>query len=83
MLNSLLQQSLKLQRKNGEVFEDIHASVQEKIFISDIAIPIEEGDTFEYIQPSGLKQALYVTKVMLFDTGMNSMNHYEISYKKI
>jgi hypothetical protein len=74
-------QRLTLKRKNGQVVEDIKASVQKKIYINDIKLPIEEGDTFEYVLPSGLKRTLLATKVTLYNVG-SQLDHYEIEYVK-
>jgi len=75
-----MKQKLTLWRKDGKMFPDILASVQDKIYINDIMLPIEEGDIFEYLLPSGLKQRLLVTRVTLYDTGR--LDHYEIEYTK-
>lgn len=56
MINNLLKQKLTLKRKNGKVFPNILASVQEKIYINDISVPIEEGDSLVHVLPSGLTQ---------------------------
>lgn len=81
MLDTIMTQRLKLIKKSGEIFDDISASVQEKIYINDIKIPVEEGDAFEYNLPSGLRQKLLVTKVILYHTG-SPLDHYEIEYVK-
>jgi len=82
MLNALMTQKLKLVKKgSNKIFKDIPANVQDKIFINDIKLPIEEGDMFEYKLPSGLKQKLLIVKVTLYN--MNSpLDHYEIEYVK-
>lgn len=81
MLDNFMKQKLKLIRKNGQVIEDVHASVQEVIYINDVKLPVEEGDIFEYKLPSGFKQRVLVTKVTLYS--MNSpLDHYEIEYVK-
>jgi hypothetical protein len=76
-----MKQRLILERKNGEILSDISASVQNKIYINDITLQVEEGDAFEYVLPSGLKQRLLVTKVTLYNMG-RPIDHYEIEYTK-
>ena len=77
----MFNQTLKLKRKNGDIFDSVEASVQKKIYINDIKLPIEKGDHFEYVLPSGLTQNLLVTKVNLYDVG-SSLDHYEIEFEK-
>lgn len=79
-MTSLLNQRLHLVRKNGENFEQIPASVQKKIYVSDITIPVEEGDVFVWSQPSGVKKRMLATKVTLYNMG-SSLDHYEIDYE--
>ncbi len=79
MRNNYLKQELLLTTKDGIVIPRIQASVQDKIYINDITIPIEEGDMFEYILPSKLIRKLLVTKVVLFNVGSH-LDHYEIDY---
>lgn len=81
MFDNLLNQKLTLKRKNGKIYRDVKASVQQEIYINDIKLPIEEGDSFEYALPSGLKQKLLVTKVVLYNIG-SPLDHYEIEYVK-
>lgn len=57
-------QRLKLIKKTGKVIEDIPASVQEKIYINDIKVPIEEGEIFEEIKPYSEKQLSAFAKKM-------------------
>ncbi|MFM2381766.1 MAG: hypothetical protein RLZZ76_533 [Candidatus Parcubacteria bacterium] len=80
-MSSLFKQRLKLIKTDSRVFEEVKASVQEKIYINDITLPIEEGDVFEYVLPSGILQILHVTKVTLYNVG-SSLDHYEITYQK-
>lgn len=81
MFDALLKQRLTLKRKDGKIFLDIPASVQNKIYINNIKLPIEEGDIFENMLPSGLVQRLLVTKVTLYSMG-RPIDHYEIEYVK-
>lgn len=80
-MDHLLKQRLKLIKNDSTVVENIKASVQAKIFISDITLPLEEGDMFEYVLPSGITQRLFVTKVTLFHFD-SPLDHYEIEYQK-
>ena len=81
MPDHFMTQELKLIKKDSSVIESIRASVQEKIYINDIKLPVEEGDIFEYLLPSGLKQRLLVIKVTLYNIG-SPLDHYEIEYVK-
>lgn len=81
MFNNFMTQELKLIKKDSSIAEGIRASVQEKIYINDIKLPVEEGDTFEYVLPSGIKQKLLVTKVTLYNA-RSPLDHYEIEYVK-
>jgi len=77
-----MNQDLRLIKKDLTEIGGIKASVQDKIFINDIKLPIEEGDVFEYVVPSGLKQRLLITKVNLYNLNL-PLDHYEIEYEKI
>lgn len=80
MINQMLRQRLTLERtKTGETIADIPASVQRKIFINRIDLPVEEGDVLVWRQPSGLEKRMLVTNVTLYDTG-SLLDHYEIDY---
>lgn len=81
MFNNFMAQRLELIKRNSKTFKNIPASVQEKIYINDIKLPVEEGDIFEHVLPSGLKQRLLVTRVVLYNTG-SPLDHYEIEYVK-
>lgn len=81
MPDYFMTQELKLIKKDSSIVEGIRASVQEKICINDIKLPVEEGDIFEYFLPSGLKQRLLVIKVTLYNIG-SPLDHYEIEYVK-
>lgn len=79
MFEHLMKQNLKL-IKNGYIIADnIKASVQDKIYINDIKLPIEAGDSFQYILPSGQIQNLIVKKITLYNMG-SPLDHYEIEY---
>lgn len=53
-LDSLMQDKVTLEKKDGARFENIRALVQsDKIFTNDPAIPVEDGDVFEHILPNG------------------------------
>ena len=77
----ILPSTLSLIKKNGKIYEGIQASVQKKIYINDIQLPIEVGDVFEYIVPSGQKLMLTVTDFQLYNFN-SPLDHYEIEYVK-
>lgn len=76
---NLMNQTLRLFRNDGSTIENIKASVQKRIYINDIKVPIEKGDIFQYTQPSGLTKELVVQDLVLYNTGSN-LDHYEIDY---
>jgi len=81
MFEHFMTQELKLVKKDYSVVEGIKASVQEKIYINDIKLSVEEGDIFEYTLPSGVKQKLLVTRITLYNV-RSPLDHYEIEYVK-
>ena len=81
MFEHFMKQELKLVKKDSPEMEGIKASVQDKIYINDIKLPVEEGDIFEHTLPSGVKQSLLVTKVTLYNVG-SRLDHYKIEYVK-
>lgn len=68
--------------KNGRT-EGIRASVQKKkIFIDDVSIPIEAGNTIERTLKNGLTESLEVTDAHLY-SGMGGISDfYEIEYER-
>ncbi len=71
-----MRDNLVLTRKeSGKRIEGIKGSVQNKIYLTDVKIPIEKGDIFEQELPSGLKKRMIVTEVHV-----PMGHHYEIEY---
>ncbi len=79
----LMKDKVILIKQDGRRFEGIKAAVQrDKIFTDDAKIPIEEGDTFERILPSGI-----VERYKILDAGFYSgiggiKSHYQSIVKK-
>ena len=82
MFDKFMNQNLILIKENGTKIEGIKASVQKKIYINDIELPIKEGDTFEFTSSSGEIQRLLVSNVVLYNVG-SPLDHYEVEYKKL
>ena len=78
----LLSDRITILKANGEKFENISASVQKKIYINEVELPIEDGDTIEQTLPSGVVKKLLVTDVNVA-SGMSGPDHVEISYEKV
>jgi len=79
MLNS---HRIRLIKGDGTVIDDVRASVQDKIFINDISLPVEEGDIFEQKLSSGLVRKMVVTKIQLYNMG-SALDHYEITFERV
>ena len=75
-----MNQVLVLIKSDFKEITGIKASVQDKIYIKDVTIPIERGDIFEYKLPSGINRRLHVIKVTPHILGSN-LDHYEIEYQ--
>lgn len=80
--NTLLPDRITIFKANGEKYTNIHASVQKKIYINEVALPIEDGDTLEQALPSGLVKKFVITDVRIA-SGMGGPDHVEISYEKM
>lgn len=81
MLDYFMTEKLILIKKDSKRIEDIKASVQDRIYINDVHIPIEEEDIFEYINPAGITNYFKVTKVIYYNHPQ--LGHIEVDYKKI
>ena len=65
----------------GKRIEGVRASVQrDRIFISDVSIPIDVGDTIERTLANGRTEVLHVTNAHQWSGG--SLSHYEIEYER-
>ncbi len=84
MLRSMLKDRVTLVKRDGRRFEKIRASVQtRKIFSADPKIPIEEGDVFERLLPSGITEQYIVTDPG-FMQGMGSIRaHYQTTVQRV
>ncbi len=79
----LMTDKVSLIKKNGRRFEDIKASVQQdKIFLFDIKIPVEEGDIFERVLPNGILEKYVIHDAGYYEgvAGINS--HYQCHVMK-
>jgi len=80
MISNLFKDKLVLIKQNSSRIEDIKASVQDKIYITDIGIDIVVGDILEYINPAGIKNYLKVMKVTYHSH--HRLGHIEVEYIK-
>ena len=80
MFDYFMTEKLKLIKKDSSTVEDVKASVQDKIYINDTSLPIEEGDLFEYTNPAKVVEYLRITKVQYYNHPR--LGHIEIDYKK-
>jgi hypothetical protein len=78
----LLPDRITIFKANGEKYTNIQASVQKKIYINEVALPIEDGDTVEQSLPSGLVKKFVITDVHIA-SGIGGPDHVEISYEKV
>lgn len=78
-MDHLLKQRLTLIKRNGTIVHDIPASVQDRIYINDLRIPVEEGDVLSYKLPSELERRLLVTKMVVYNLD-SSLDHMELEY---
>lgn|GEM_PF-1385629 len=81
MLDRFMTEQLTLTKKDSRRIEGIKANVQDKIYIKDVSISVEEDDIFEHTNLAGAPHYLKVTKVIYYNHP--SMGHIEINYQKI
>lgn len=63
--------------------EGVRASVQrKKIFIDDVSIPLEAGDSIERELRSGKIEVLLITNVHQWSGGISIQDYYEIDYER-
>ena len=65
----MFNERIKLIKDDGRVFDKVSASVQRKVYIRDMRVPVEVGDTIEQLLPSGITRRLKITKVVPFIGG--------------
>jgi len=82
-LRNMLRDRVALVKQDGRRFEDLRASVQSDMIITDDdKLPIEESDTFERMLPSGLLES-YTIIDRGFMKGMGSIrSHYQSKVRK-
>lgn len=73
---------VKFVKKNGEIIEDISASVQKNKVFLDKCIKVEEGDTIEWTNLLGVKERLLVEYVHIVKDRSGDFHHIEINYHK-
>ncbi len=81
MSNHSIYQNLILIKKNLKKIEGIKASVQDKIYINDTLIPVEEGDIFQHTNSAGIVSNLKAASVIYYNH--STMGHIEIDYEKV
>jgi len=82
-LDSLMRDEVTLIKRDGNRFEHIQASVQrDKIFTNDPAIPIEDGDVFERILPSGIVERYDILDAGFMQGTKGIRPHYQSVVRK-
>ncbi len=79
--DTFMTERLRLIKADGTIIENIPASIQKKIFINDVKIPVEEGDILEFKLPSGIERRLLVTDMVVYATG-SQLDHMELTVVK-
>ncbi|SNZ10642.1 hypothetical protein SAMN05421503_1818 [Terribacillus aidingensis] len=75
---------VKLNKKSGEIIKDIEALVQSNdIFIEDISLPIEEGDSLIRELKNGLKESYIVIDRGFVTDSFDLDAHYQVEVEKI
>ena len=83
VFSDLLTDRVTLVKKSGQRFEDIRASVQNgKIFTDDPQVPIEDGDHFERVLPSGVREVFTVVDAGFYQGSHGMPSHYESKVRK-
>lgn len=76
----LLDSRVVIIKLDGTVIKDVAASVQKKIYLKDITLPVEVGDTVEQLLPSGLMRVMIVTGCRVYDVDDPDINHISLEY---
>lgn len=81
--NSLMRDTISIIKKNGQILNNIKASVQKnKIYINDGKLEIEENDIVIRILPSGIVEE-YIILDIGFHKGFGSIpDNYQMTVKK-
>jgi len=83
IFRSISNDKVSLIKKSGEIITDIAASVQsDNIFIEGSSLPIEEGDTFSRVLPSGLTEKYIVIDSVFFESIHRVPAHYQVKVEK-
>gem|GEM_PF-5674032 len=83
MFNELMNDTVTLKKRNGEIIENIKASVQrDKIFIDDGKLLIEEGDKIVRVLPNGLTESYLILHTGFYDEFQGLPAHYQMKVRK-
>ena len=83
MFLGFLNSKINIIKNDGRTFNDIPADVQESIiFLEDVTIPIEKGDTIERKIPSGVCEKYTVVNPVYYEGFDNIPGHYEIKISR-
>lgn len=83
MFKHLMKDKISLEKQNGEVFNNIQSSVQEnKIYILDSSLKIEEGDRIKRILSNGLEEKYIVINSDFYEKNFSIPAHYELKVRK-
>ncbi len=79
-MDHFMTDNLVLIKKDSSRIKNIKASVQNKIYINDVTLPIVEGDILEHSNSAGIKNFLKVVNAIYYDH--SRLGHIEIEYEK-
>ena len=83
MFSRLMNDRVTLVKRTGQRFENLRASVQSGLIVTDdVEVPVEDGDTFERTLPSGVKESFDVLDAG-FQQGLHRIPaHYQSKVQK-
>ena len=83
MFKEFMNDRVTLVKKTGQRIEDLLASVQSKLILTDnVKVPVEDGDTFERTLPSGVTESFEVLDAG-FQQGFHGIPaHYQSKVQK-
>lgn len=83
MLKEFMNDRVTLVKKTGQRIEDLLASVQSKLILTDnVKVPVEDGDTFERTLPSGVTESYEVLDAGFQQAFHGIPAHYQSKVQK-
>lgn len=78
----MFKDKVKIIRINGDVINDVRASVQKKIHIPDVSVAVDEGDVIEQVLPSGIIKRMVVTDTQVYSGYSPRLDRIEVEYER-